>query len=335
MTTVDTQLQALQKRILEVQADNFDALALDVFRFQAVHNPIYKTYLELLKIEPNIIKDLNQIPFLPISLFKQHKIVSGDWITETIYTSSGTTGQVRSQHHIQNVPFYHQIARQGFEHFYGSLTDYCFLALLPSYLERSGSSLVAMVDDFIKRSKWTQSGFFLNDLAALAKQLQAVQAQRIPTVLIGVSFALLDLAEQYQLDLSHCIIMETGGMKGRRKELLRSELHQILGTAFQVETIHSEYGMTELLSQAYSKGGGLFEPIPSMKIMIRELTDPFHYLPDNRNGTINIIDLANVHSCTFIATDDLGKTFADGSFIIHGRKDNSDLRGCNLMIYEL
>ena len=220
----------------------------------------------------------------------------------------------------------------GFEAFYGAVADYCVLGLLPSYLERSGSSLIAMVDHFIQLSKHPKSGFFLYDHAALADVLRQCQKTQQPTLLIGVSFALLDFAEQYSLDLSRITIMETGGMKGRRKEITRQVLHTILQDAFQVDVIHSEYGMTELLSQGYSKGKGIFYPTPTMKVLAREITDPFAVQKNNKTGVLNIIDLANLDSCAFIATDDLGKVAVDGSFEILGRLDSSDVRGCNLMV---
>ncbi|MEM9992507.1 MAG: acyl transferase, partial [Bacteroidota bacterium] len=237
-----------------------------------------------------------------------------------------------SRHHVRNVAAYLQNARRGFATFYGKVSDYCVLALLPSYLERQGSSLVAMADDFIRCSKYSQSGFFLHNTEQLVTTLEECQQRNIPTLLLGVSFALLDLAEQYHLNLAGMIVMETGGMKGRRKEVIRANLHQQLCEAFQTPYIHSEYGMTELLSQAYSKGNGIFEASPSMKILIREVGDPFSYQPHQRTGGINIIDLANINSCSFISTSDLGKSLNINEFEIIGRFDNSDIRGCNLML---
>ncbi|NJL76366.1 MAG: long-chain fatty acid--CoA ligase [Saprospiraceae bacterium] len=322
----------MKQRILCVKQNDFENLTLQIFQYQANNNVIYKHFLDLLKIHPSDVVHVSDIPFLPIALFKQHAIKTGTWEAEIRFTSSGTTGQTPSTHHIRNLNFYLTAARQGFEGFYGSVEEYCFLALLPSYLERSGSSLIAMVDAFIQRSKYKESGFFLYDFDALAQQLQSCIQANIPTVLIGVSFALLDFAEQYPMDLSKVIIMETGGMKGKRKELIRKELHEQLGQAFQQRSIHSEYGMTELLSQAYAMGGERFLPSSTMRILISDITDPRSFLPDERTGKINVIDLANFDSCSFIATEDLGKRWQDGSFEILGRVDNSDLRGCNLMV---
>ena len=324
--------EEIKQKILCIEQNDFEHLALQIFQYQANNNIIYRQFLNLLKISPNKVAYLSDIPFLPIDLFKQHSIKTGTWEAETKFTSSGTTGQTPSTHHVRNLDFYLTTARQGFEDFYGSVEEYCFLALLPSYLERSGSSLIAMVDSFIQRSKYKESGFFLYDFDALAQQLQYCIQANIPTVLIGVSFALLDFAEQYPMDLSKVIIMETGGMKGRRKELIRKELHEQLGRAFQQRSIHSEYGMTELLSQAYAMGGERFSPSSTMRILISDITDPRSFLPDERTGKINVIDLANFDSCSFIATEDLGKRWQDGSFEILGRVDNSDLRGCNLML---
>ncbi len=322
----------IRAQISEVNTHNFDALALEIFHYQATHSPIYKAYIELLGIDSTSIQSIQQIPFLPIECFKNFEVKTGDWLPEVIFTSSGTTGQQPSSHFVQNLEAYLQNTRRGFEAFYGKLEDYCILALLPAYLERQGSSLVAMADYFIRLSKYSQSGFFLNNIEKLSKIVQECQASRTPTLLLGVSFALLDLGEQYPMDLSQITIMETGGMKGRRKEIVRSELHSILQTAFNTQQIHSEYGMTELLSQAYSKGDGLFYPSSTMKIIIRDVSDPLAVIGNERTGGINIIDLANIDSCAFIATQDLGKTYPDGSFEVLGRFDFSDVRGCNLMI---
>lgn len=324
--------QALRRQIQAVNLSNFEPLALALFRYQVQHNPIYRRFVELLGVRPEKVQTIQQIPFLPIESFKNFQIQTGTWQPESIFTSSGTTGQQPSQHFVKDLSFYLQNTQQAFEAFYGKIEDYCVLALLPSYLERQGSSLVAMADYFIRLSKQANSGFFLDDKARLIQVLKECQQKKTPTLLLGVSFALLDLAEQYQLDLSHIIIMETGGMKGRRKEIIRTELHEILQTAFHVPVIHSEYGMTELLSQAYSKGNGIFYPSASMQLLIREMSDPLHFLDNNRTGGINIIDLANIDSCAFIATQDLGKKQADGSFEVLGRFDNSDIRGCNLML---
>jgi phenylacetate-coenzyme A ligase PaaK-like adenylate-forming protein len=314
--------------------ESFEYWAVQVFKYQAQHNPIYRQYIELLGVNVETIERVETIPFLPIELFKSHSIQTGSWQPETIFTSSGTTGQISSRHRVRSLQHYLQNARQGFQEYFLPIEEYCVLALLPAYLERQGSSLVAMADDFIRRSKYPQSGFFLYNYEDLATVLQECQAKQTPTLLLGVTFALLDLAEQYPMNLSTISIMETGGMKGRRKELTRQELHEQLMSAFQVEVIHSEYGMTELLSQAYTKGGQRFYPTATMRVLVREVNDPFYMLTNGRNGALNIIDLANVNSCSFIATQDLGKRYEDGSFEVLGRMDNSDLRGCNLMLYD-
>ncbi len=334
-----TQRDILKQQILQVKPTNFDQLALQLFHYQATFNDLYHQYLSLLRINPNEVQSITDIPFLPISFFKTHKVSiakrQGQPITDrnkVIFSSSGTTGFTTSRHIVPDMDFYLQNTVLGFEHFYGNLENFCVLGLLPSYLERSGSSLIAMVDHFINISIPSQSGFFLYNHAALATVLRNCQKNNVPTLLIGVSFALLDFAEQYQLDLSNVLIMETGGMKGRRKEITRTELHTILQKSFNVSAIHSEYGMTELLSQGYSKGQGIFYPSPTMKLLPREITDPFSLQKNNKTGVLNIIDLANLDSCAFIATDDLGRVYDDGRFEVLGRLDASDIRGCNLMV---
>ncbi|MFK7806395.1 MAG: acyl transferase [Saprospiraceae bacterium] len=312
---------------------NFQEVALSTFRYQAYHNPLYGRFLELLAVDPDRINNLKQIPYLPISLFKTHEIKTGNWSSPIIFTSSGTTGQVTSKHHLRNKKWYRQNSLRAFEQFYGPVKDFCIFGLLPSYLERSGSSLVFMVQEFIKESKYPQSGFFLNHQDALEEHLIICQKEKIPTLLIGVSFALLDFAESTSIDLRNCVVMETGGMKGRRKEMTRPELHKILCEAFQTKYIHSEYGMTELLSQSYSKGNGLFYPSQTKKILCREITDPFHIVSPGKTGVLNVIDLANLDTCSFIATDDLGRVYEDGSFEVLGRLDGSELRGCSLMVF--
>lgn len=318
--------------IINLHSADFEKKAVEIFEYQAQKNLVYKQYLYLLKVDPKKVRSISQIPFLPIELFKSRPVISGTEPTQIIFSSSGTTGSTTSQHHVIDPGFYLKVARQGFASFYGSLEDYCVLALLPAYLERRGSSLVYMVDDFIRRSKYSESGFYLNNLETLSKQLVVNQSKNIPTLLIGVSFALLDLAEQFPQDLSKVILMETGGMKGRRKEITRDEFHAQLKEAFNLPNVHSEYGMTELLSQAYSKGGGWFKGSPTFRVLAREITDPFAYVPTDRTGLLNIVDLANVDSCSFLATDDLGQIRPDGSFKVIGRLDASDIRGCNLMI---
>lgn len=310
----------------------FTKKALDLFKFQFEENPVYRSFCDLLYKHPSDVQKLEDIPFLPIEFFKTHKVLSTKKEIQQTFTSSGTSGSVLSQHHVADLNLYKTSFQRGFSHVYGHIEDYTILALLPSYLEREGSSLVYMVEDMIKQSKHSKSGFYLDDLDALKQTLLELEASGQKTVLIGVSYALLDLVEFYQFDLRHTIIMETGGMKGRRKELIKPELHAILKKGFGVDKIHSEYGMTELLSQAYSKGDGLFSTPPWMKVLIRDPEDALTVLPKGKSGGINIIDLANIDSCAFIATQDLGKIHANGTFEVLGRFDQSDIRGCNLMV---
>lgn len=309
----------------------FETLALEVFKFQFQNNKVYRSFCDLLYKHPADVKQITDIPFLPIQFFKSRKVVSTSAPIEKTFSSSGTTGSVASKHLVTNLSLYEESYLNAFKHFYGNIEDYVVLALLPSYLERDGSSLIYMVNDLIAKSKQPQSGFYLNNLEELAETLKKLEAKQQKTLLIGVSFALLDLVEQFQFKLKHTTIMETGGMKGRRKEIIRQELHQILQTGFGVSKIHSEYGMTELLSQAYSKGNGIFECPPWMKILTRDPEDALTIQAPNKTGGINVIDLANINSCAFIATQDLGKTYDNEQFEIIGRFDNSDIRGCNLM----
>ncbi len=326
------QRNELKKAVLEVNETTFEATALAVFQYQYEYNAVYRQFVDLLKINPKSILRIEQIPFLPISFFKNFEIKTGEWDAETVFTSSGTTGQITSQHFVRDVELYEKITESGFTHFYTNINNYSVLALLPAYLERQGSSLVYMANHFINLSKQPNSGFYLYNYDELVTTIKTNQSQNIPTLLLGVSFALWDLAEQFALDLSDIIVMETGGMKGRRKEVTRSELHQIFNSSFQTENIHSEYGMTELLSQAYSKGKGIFQTTPTMKILTREITDALTLQKKGKVGGINIIDLANLDSCSFLATDDLGRVYENGTFEILGRFDNSDIRGCNLMV---
>ncbi|OGS73712.1 MAG: acyl transferase [Flavobacteria bacterium RIFCSPLOWO2_12_FULL_35_11] len=312
--------------------DEFERMALEIFQFQAKNNLVYKEFLTHLHIDIQSIDKVEEIPFLPIQFFKSHNVVSSKETVQRIFLSSGTTGNEQSKHFVTDLSIYEESFTKGFEHFYGAIEDYTVLALLPSYLERDGSSLIYMVNDFIQKSKKKKSGFYLNNLEELAKNLVDLDKNNEKVLLIGVSFALLDLVEKHKFNLNNTIVMETGGMKGRRKELIREELHQILREGFGVENIHSEYGMTELLSQAYSKGNGIFECPPWMKILTRDTEDALTVLSEGKSGGINIIDLANVNSCSFIATQDLGKTYPNGTFEVLGRFDNSDIRGCNLMV---
>ncbi|MBT8188023.1 MAG: acyl transferase, partial [Croceitalea sp.] len=299
--------------------------------FQYIKNPVYREFCNRLKIDTAAVKDVNQIPYLPIEFFKTKRVVSGQNSPQAVFSSSGTTGSTSSKHYVADSKLYEMSFRKTFELFYGSITDYCVLALLPSYLERSGSSLIYMVNDLIFKSKHPDSGFYLDNLVALKSKIEQQEKRGQKTLLIGVSFALLDFIESFDLSLWHTIVMETGGMKGRRKELIRNELHQLLKKAFGTKTIHSEYGMTELLSQAYSQGEGIFECPPWMRVSTRDTEDPLSRQEFGKTGGINVIDLANVYSCAFIATQDLGKVYTDGSFEVLGRFDHSDIRGCNLM----
>lgn len=321
------------QRIFDIKSDTeFLSQCLDVFRHQYSTNSVYKEFCHYLGVNPKNVRSLESIPFLPIQFFKSKKVLSGRDKPEIVFTSSGTTGAATSSHFVTDASIYRKSYSLGFEKFYGNPSDYCILALLPSYLEREGSSLIYMVDDLIKKSHHPKSGFFLNDYTELKKELELLEATNTPTILIGVSFALLDFAEEFQFDSKNTIIMETGGMKGRRKEMIREELHHQLKKGFGVNAIHSEYGMTELLSQAYSKGDGLFKSPPWMKVIVRDTEDALTMNPHGKTGGLNIIDLANINSCSFIATQDLGKTFEDGSFEVLGRFDHSDIRGCNLMV---
>ncbi|MDX5417883.1 MAG: acyl transferase [Hymenobacteraceae bacterium] len=316
------------------QPFNFGATALELFRYQAQHNQVYRAYLQHLGIEPQKIGRLEEIPYLPIEFFKTHDVKTGDFEPEVTFYSSGTTQTSRSRHLVSSLDWYKQTSQRIFEAFYGPLTDFVVLALLPSYLEQGGSSLVAMVDHFIKQSGQQEEGFYLRNHDQLMQTIKGVQQRGKKILLIGVSYALLDWADELQgrEDFGNVTIMETGGMKGRRREMIREELHAYLKQGIGVEAIHSEYGMTELLSQAYSQGDGLFKPGYTMQVLLRDLNDPFDIRPDMRSGGINVIDLANVDSCAFIETKDIGRMKDNGSFEVLGRFDNSDIRGCNLLI---
>jgi phenylacetate-coenzyme A ligase PaaK-like adenylate-forming protein len=311
----------------------FSKLTLETFRFQAKENPVYKTYLKWLDVNPSSVCSIDQIPFLPIEFFKTHRVVTGKGTVTRIFESSGTTGKETSKHHILNEDIYIDSLENGFRMFFGDPKDFCFLALLPSYLERKNSSLVFMMNHLIQLSKHPLSGFYLDNQAELAKNLKLLEESGQKTMLVGVTFALLDLAEQHPMPLKSTLIAETGGMKGRREELTRGELHHVLKTAFQLESICSEYGMTELLSQAWSTGAGWYQTPPWMKVIIRDPYDPFRHLAVGKSGGIDVIDLANQYSCSFIQTQDLGRSNADGQFEVLGRFDNTELRGCNLMVY--
>lgn len=319
------QREKILSEVAAVNADNFQNVVTRVFEYQRRENPLYRQYLELLG-------EKGMQPFLPISFFKTREIRSGDWRPETFFESSGTTGQISSRHLVRNLDWYLDNARRGFTQFYGDPSEWCFLALLPNYLERGHSSLVAMADYFIRLSKHPQSGFFLHDLEQLKDRIQECQRLGVKTLLLGVSFALLDFAEQFPLSLAGITVMETGGMKGRRKELTREELHAELTRAFGIPAIHSEYGMTELFSQGYARGGSIFAPASTLRVVATEVNDPFCVLPPGKTGVLNLIDLANVDTLSFIQTEDLGRVYAEGSFEVLGRLDAAELRGCNLLV---
>ena len=313
-------------------------MALTLFQLQYSLNPVYQKYVDSLRLLPENISEIYQIPFLPISFFKTHTITSTPFTPEIIFESSGTTQQNTSRHLIKKISDYRDSFLKGFHLFYGDIKDWCIIGLLPGYLERGNSSLVFMVNDLIEKSGHPNSGFYLHNQEELFNTLQKNELSSQPTLLIGVTYALLDFAEKYPIQLKHTTIMETGGMKGRRKEITRDEVHQFLENNLGVKNVHSEYGMTELLSQGYSSWDGIFYNPPWMKICLREYNDPFAItFQTNKksiNGLINVIDLANLYSCCFIATDDVGKLYADGSFEVLGRRDASDLRGCSLLTTE-
>ena len=327
-------LEQLKNTIFNLSNEHdFEQAALTIFQIQAKNNSVYGQFVQNLGVEPKNVTQIADIPFLPIQFFKSKEIKTGTWQPEITFTSSGTTGATISQHQVKELALYKQSFLAAFKRFYGEPSAYCILALLPAYLERTGSSLVLMADELIKQSSKSQSGFYLNDYLNLIETLKQLAQNNTPTLLLGVSFALLDVAEMLEgFNYPNLIVMETGGMKGRRKELIREELHAILMQAFGTNSIHSEYGMTELLSQAYSKGKGLYQSPPWMKISTRDTTDPLSMVAPGATGGLNVIDLANLYSCSFIATEDLGRVYGDGSFEVLGRFDQSDIRGCNLMV---
>lgn len=325
-------------KVFGVTKDHFEALALEIFRFQSQHCPVYAAYLQALKVNPADVSSLAQIPFLPVRFFKSHAVQTTLFEPAAIFESSGTTGSINSRHLVKDLSLYEESFIKGFEQFYGPVKKWCIIGLLPSYLERkkdlpaaNDSSLVFMVSKLIQLSEHLQSGFYLNEYDKLFVLLRELEKKQQKTLLIGVTFALLDFAERYSLPLQFTTIMETGGMKGRRKEMIRPEVHTKLKQSFSIDTIHSEYGMTELLSQAYSEKEGIFKCPPWMKAMVRDEEDPL-LVKEQGTGVFNVIDLANIYSCSFIATDDAGKINADGSFEVLGRVDGSDLRGCSLLV---
>jgi phenylacetate-coenzyme A ligase PaaK-like adenylate-forming protein len=310
----------------------FNRSAIEVFQFQYNNNAIYRHYCELLHTNAEAISHYRQIPFLPVGFFRSHEIKSTVKETGIIFSSSGTTGESQSLHYITDVSVYEQSFSKSFRRFYGDISDYCVLALLPSYLERTGSSLVFMAEKLIASSGHPDSGFYLYDFGKLYEKLIRLKQSHQKTILLGVTYALLDFASEFPLDFPDLIVMETGGMKGRRREMIREEVHELLCKGFGLKQIHSEYGMTELLSQAYSSGNGIYKTPPWMKVLIRDSNDPLSLVGDNITGGINVIDLANLYSCAFIAVQDLGKTSPDGTFEVLGRFDQSQMRGCNLMV---
>lgn len=310
----------------------FDQTALKVFHYQAKHSVIYSKFLHHLSINPDTIHQIHQIPFLPIEFFKKHRIYSSDGSPDVVFTSSGTTGVTTSSHYVAFASLYVDSFLKSFNLFYGPVHDYVIMALLPGYLERQGSSLVYMVQHLIEATQHPLSGFFLNNHQTLLSNIEKAKSQNRKILLIGVTHALVKLAEEYKPDLSGVVVMETGGMKGKGQELIREDLHKLLNSSFQTKEIHSEYGMTELLSQAYSTGNGNFRCPPWMRVITRDPDDPLTIRADQRTGGINVIDLANAYSCSFIATQDLGRVYEDGSFEVLGRFDNSDVRGCNLLV---
>ena len=319
--------------IFDIKSEiSFKKKTLEIFKFQFDNNNVYRSFCELLCKHPSEINDINDIPFLPIDFFKTKAVITSNSNIQQTFTSSGTTGSKTSKHHVKDLKLYENSFIKGFEQFYGSINNYTILGLLPSYLERDGSSLVYMVNTMIEKSDSPKSGFYLKDLEKLRNTIFELESKKEKTLLIGVSYALLDLIESYEFKLEHTIIMETGGMKGNRKEMVKSELHSILKKGFGVEHIHGEYGMTEMLSQAYSKRDGFFSTANWMKVLIRDPEDNMTILTNGKCGGINIIDLANIHSCSFIATQDLGKVHSNGLFELLGRFDQSDIRGCNLMV---
>lgn len=325
-------IEITQEAVFSIQNRiEFEEMALNIFQYQAIENKVYKSFIEHLGIDARLIDTINDIPFLPIEFFKTQEVVTGNKAIEETFSSSGTTGMQQSKHLVTDRTWYEHSFNKAFELFYGNIKEYVILALLPSYLERDGSSLIYMCEHLIKKSEDERSGFYLNEFEKIKTIIEDNNGEK-KIILIGVTYALLDFAEQFPFQMYNCIVMETGGMKGRRKEMLREEVHQQLTKAFKLNSIHSEYGMTELLSQAYSNGNGIFRTPPWMKILIRETQDPFSYQQFNRSGGINIIDLANMNSCSFIATQDLGKLYPDERFEVLGRFDNADVRGCNLLV---
>jgi phenylacetate-coenzyme A ligase PaaK-like adenylate-forming protein len=316
--------------IFSVSTPDFAALCRETFEFQYTSNPLYREWCNRLGRDISYVRDITNTPALPIAFFKQAKVHTTEFEPQVVFESSGTTGQQSSYHEVKDVNLYKQSYSQGFRLFYGEPAEWCILALLPSYLERGNSSLVYMVNGLMQQSKHPLNGFYLNNTAELADRLRQVEAAGQRTLLIGVTYALLDFAEQFPMELRHTVVMETGGMKGRREELTREQVHGLLQKSFQIKQVHSEYGMTELLSQAYSTGAGRFVCPPWMRVLVRDERDPLVVRTEGE-GVLQVVDLANRYSCAFIATDDVGRVYSDGSFEVWGRRDHSDLRGCSLL----
>lgn len=323
----------MKDKIFDINSEEeFEELAIEIFQYQYVNNKVYRRFCNLLGVSKTSVKHCAEIPFLPIDFFKKEKVLSTTTEIQKLFTSSGTTGNTTSKHYITDLKIYEKSFRKAFTHFFGDINNYCVLALLPSYLEREGSSLIYMTADLIEKSNHPSSNFYLHNTDELINTLEKLEKEKQPTLLLGVTYALLDVIEKQNFKLKYTTVMETGGMKGQRKEIIREELHKLLSKGFGIKNICSEYGMTELLSQAYSKGNGIFECPPWMKVMIRDTENPLRILPNRSSGGVNVIDLANIESCSFIATQDLGKKISNQQFEILGRFDHSDIRGCNLMV---
>jgi len=320
-----------KNKIFNLQNQNFDKLALELYRFQSIENPLYNEYQKLLGIDYTKVTDISAIPYLPVGFFKTHKVLCKNCTDDMFFESSGTTGMQKSRHYIPDQDLYKLSINNGFKSFFGNSEEYVFVFLLPVYLENKFSSLLFMTNELTERSKYRQASFYLDNYEKLFFHLQTLVNKGEKIFLFGLTRALVDFFSQYKLDLKDAIIMETGGMKGQETELTRNELHEIIKKGSGVNCVCSEYGMTELLSQAYSLSNGIFKTVPWMKVTCRDIYDPLMSLQSGESGCLNIIDLANIFSCAFIATDDTGKTFNDGSFEVTGRLDNSELRGCNLM----
>lgn len=325
-------LAGFREAVFSLDKQHFDALAMEIFRFQAQNCAVYKQYLQHLKTDITKILTVDDIPYLPIAFFKDFEVKTGNFDQQMVFESSSTTGVGVSRHYIRDVTLYERAFTGSFETHFGDARQYCHLALLPSYLERQHSSLVYQVAHFIRNSEFRQSSFFLHDMDRLHDVLGRNENDRIPTILWGVTYALLDFAEKYPMQLEHTVVMETGGMKGRRKEITREELHDILKSRLHVTKVAGEYGMTELMSQAYAVSDGRYKPSLWMRVTGREINDPLGRPVFDRHAALNIIDLANLDSCCFIATSDLGKVNRNYTFSVLGRVDFSDMRGCNLLV---